>query len=47
MLTCWRQVYGTVAIAVSPHLAFAFTDIEPFFEHMLGEILTRLGLDSA
>lgn len=44
MLTCWRQVYGTVGIAVSQHLAFAFLDIEAFFEHMLADILFLLGL---
>ncbi|MFF4652625.1 TetR/AcrR family transcriptional regulator [Streptomyces sp. NPDC001380] len=44
MLTCWRQVYGTVGLAVSRHLAFAFPSIDAFFEHMIGDILTLVGL---
>ncbi|MFF7976839.1 TetR family transcriptional regulator [Streptomyces sp. NPDC007905] len=34
MLTCWRQVYGTVGIAVSQHLDFTFPDIEAFRAHV-------------
>ncbi|MFD9289213.1 TetR/AcrR family transcriptional regulator [Streptomyces sp. NPDC060030] len=47
MITCWRQIYGMVCMAVHEHLAFAFDDWRPLFEDMMRRLLEMLGLDGA
>ncbi|GLF93206.1 TetR/AcrR family transcriptional regulator [Streptomyces yaizuensis] len=44
MITCWRQIYGLVAMAVHEHLAFAFGDGDALFEEMIEDLLGTLGL---
>lgn len=44
-LSCWRQIYGAVALEVFDHFAPAITDHEPMFELMIAEIFTKLGLE--
>lgn len=45
MITCWRQIYGMVNMAVYGHLAFAFEDHEALFEDMMEYLLALLGLE--
>ncbi|MEU2062474.1 TetR/AcrR family transcriptional regulator [Streptomyces sp. NPDC013455] len=44
MLTCWRALYGQVALEVYEHLTPLITDQEPIFELLLLELVTRMGL---
>ncbi|MBX6382274.1 MAG: TetR/AcrR family transcriptional regulator [Microbispora sp.] len=44
MITCWRQIYGLLSMAVHGHLGFAFEDPEPLFEDMIEDLLALLGL---
>lgn len=44
MITCWRQIYGLICMAVYGHLAFSFEDHLPLFEHMMDRLLGLLGL---
>ncbi|WP_433236037.1 TetR/AcrR family transcriptional regulator [Streptosporangium sp. CA-135522] len=44
MITCWRQIYGLICMAVYDHLSFAFDDHLPLFEHMMDQLLGLLGL---
>lgn len=44
MITCWRQIYGLICMAVYSHLSFAYADPLPLFEHMMDELLGLLGL---
>lgn len=45
MLSCWRQIYGLLCMAVYDHLGFAFKDHGEFFEEMMGHLLGLLGLE--
>ncbi|WP_411574809.1 TetR/AcrR family transcriptional regulator [Streptomyces fradiae] len=44
MITCWRQIYGTISMVVHEHLSFAFEDGRPLFEDMMDSLLALLGL---
>ncbi|MFG3441199.1 TetR/AcrR family transcriptional regulator [Nonomuraea sp. NPDC047897] len=44
MMTCWRQIYGLLCLAVYGHLRAAFGDHLPLFEDMMDDLLGRLGL---
>ncbi|MFF5212252.1 TetR/AcrR family transcriptional regulator [Streptosporangium sp. NPDC000396] len=44
MMTCWRQIYGLICLAVYGHLSFSFEDPLPLFEHMMDQLLGLLGL---
>ncbi|MFD5311857.1 MULTISPECIES: TetR/AcrR family transcriptional regulator [Streptomyces] len=44
MITCWRQIYGLLCMAVYSHFATAFDDYLPLFNRMLDELLGMLGL---
>jgi len=45
MITCWRQIYGVLTMAVNKHLDFAIDDIEPLFNDMFGGLIHLLGLE--
>ncbi|MBP0448792.1 helix-turn-helix transcriptional regulator [Kitasatospora sp. RG8] len=47
MITCWRQIYGLLCMAVYRHLAATFDDCLPLFDHMLDDLLGRLGVSRA
>lgn len=44
MITCWRQIYGVLCMAVYGHLSFAFGDHLPLYEDMMDHLLGLLGL---
>lgn len=44
MMTCWRQIYGLLCLAVYGHLRVAFGDHLPLFEDMMDDLLGLLGL---
>ncbi|WP_336558539.1 TetR/AcrR family transcriptional regulator [Streptomyces brasiliscabiei] len=44
MITCWRQIYGLLCMAVYGHLASSFDDYLPLFEHMMDELLALCGV---
>ncbi|MFI0728345.1 TetR/AcrR family transcriptional regulator [Streptomyces sp. NPDC021225] len=44
MLTCWRQIYGMLCLAVYGHLSYALDDPVPLFEDMMDRLLGILGL---
>ncbi|WP_245737870.1 TetR/AcrR family transcriptional regulator [Streptomyces sparsogenes] len=44
MLTCWRQIYGMLCLAVYRHMSFALSDPVPLFEDMMDRLLGLLGL---
>ncbi|MBL1110602.1 TetR/AcrR family transcriptional regulator [Streptomyces sp. 5-8] len=44
MLSCWRSLYGQVALEVYEHLTPLITDQEPMFELLMLELVTRMGL---
>lgn len=46
MLSCWRSLYGAVAMEVFGHFIPLITDHEPMFELLMFELMTRLGLES-
>ncbi|WP_439674035.1 TetR/AcrR family transcriptional regulator [Embleya sp. MST-111070] len=43
MITCWRQIYGLLCMAVYGHLASSFDDYLPLFEHMMTDLLALCG----
>lgn len=43
-LSCWRSIYGAVALEVFEHFTPTITNHEPMFELMLADLFTRLGL---
>lgn len=43
MITCWRQIYGLLCMAVYGHLASSFDDYLPLFEHMMTDLLNLCG----
>ncbi|MFI5471783.1 TetR/AcrR family transcriptional regulator [Streptomyces cacaoi] len=44
MLSCWRTLFGQVALEVFEHLPPLITDQEPMFELLMYESVTRMGL---
>ncbi|MFI1044233.1 TetR/AcrR family transcriptional regulator [Streptomyces griseoruber] len=44
MLSCWRSLYGQVALEVFAHFNPLILDQEPMFELLMLELATRLGL---
>lgn len=44
MLSCWRSIYGQVALEVFEHFAPLITDQEPMFELLMRELMSRMGL---
>jgi len=44
MITCWRQIYGLLCMAVYGHLASSFDDYLPLFEHMMDDLLALCGV---
>ncbi|WP_254646592.1 TetR/AcrR family transcriptional regulator [Streptomyces sp. GbtcB6] len=44
MLSCWRSLYGQVALEVFEHLPPLITNQEPMFELLMLELVTRMGL---
>lgn len=44
MLSCWRTLYGQVALEVFAHLTPLITDQEPIFELLMLESVSRMGL---
>ncbi len=44
MLSCWRSIYGQVALEVFDHFAPLIIDQEPMFELLMQELMSRMGL---
>ncbi|MEU3662467.1 TetR/AcrR family transcriptional regulator [Streptomyces sp. NPDC032940] len=44
MITCWRQIYGLLCMAVYGHLASSFDDHLPLFESMMDDLLALCGV---
>ncbi|MGW2082779.1 TetR/AcrR family transcriptional regulator [Streptomyces sp. NPDC001939] len=44
MITCWRQIYGLLCMAVYGHLASSFDDYLPLFESMMDNLLALCGV---
>jgi AcrR family transcriptional regulator len=44
MITCWRQIYGLLCMAVYGHLNSAFDDCAPLFENMMDGLLALCGV---
>jgi AcrR family transcriptional regulator len=44
MITCWRQIYGLLCMAVYGHLASTFNDCLPLFENMMDNLLALCGV---
>lgn len=44
MLSCWRSIYGQVALEVFDHFAPLITDQEPMFELLMYDLVARMGL---
>ncbi len=44
MLSCWRSIYGQVALEVFAHFAPLFVDQEPMFELLMQELVGGMGL---
>ncbi|MFD0782655.1 TetR/AcrR family transcriptional regulator [Micromonospora azadirachtae] len=44
MLSCWRSIYGAVALEVFDHFAPMITDHGPMFELLMRDLVTTLGL---
>ncbi|MET8570105.1 TetR/AcrR family transcriptional regulator [Streptomyces sp. NPDC004783] len=47
MITCWRQIYGILCMAVNRHLAAPFDDFVPLFNRMMDDLLGQFGLSRA
>lgn len=47
MITCWRQIYGLLCMAVNRHLAAPFDDFVPLFNRMMDDLLGLLGVARA
>ncbi|MET7748662.1 TetR/AcrR family transcriptional regulator [Micromonospora sp. NPDC005367] len=45
MLSCWRSLYGQIALEVFGHFAPLFTDQEPMFELLMRELMHGMGLE--
>ncbi|WP_258862330.1 TetR-like C-terminal domain-containing protein [Marinitenerispora sediminis] len=46
MLSCWRSVYGQVAMEVFAHFAPLVSDQEPMFELLMRELVRGMGIES-
>ncbi|SCF83187.1 TetR/AcrR family transcriptional regulator [Streptomyces sp. Ncost-T10-10d] len=44
MITCWRQIYGLLCMAVYGHMASSFDDYLPLFENMMDDLLALCGV---
>ncbi|MFE7524365.1 TetR/AcrR family transcriptional regulator [Kitasatospora sp. NPDC057542] len=44
MLSCWRSIYGQVALEVFAHFAPLIVDQEPMFEMLMRDLMDRMGL---
>lgn len=44
MITCWRQIYGMLCMAVYGHLSSSFDDYLPLFEDMMDHLLALCGV---
>ncbi|MET9830043.1 TetR/AcrR family transcriptional regulator [Streptomyces sp. NPDC006385] len=44
MLSCWRSLYGQIALEVFGHFAPLFSDQEPMFELLMRELVSGMGL---
>ncbi|MEU1462557.1 TetR/AcrR family transcriptional regulator [Streptomyces sp. NPDC005727] len=44
MITCWRQIYGLLCMAVYGHLGSSFDDYHPLFENMMDDLLALCGV---
>ncbi|MFE0351455.1 TetR/AcrR family transcriptional regulator [Streptomyces griseoluteus] len=44
MLSCWRSLYGQIALEVFGHFAPLFSDQEPMFELLMQELVRGMGL---
>ncbi|MFF4520431.1 TetR/AcrR family transcriptional regulator [Streptomyces bluensis] len=44
MLSCWRSIYGQVALEVFEHFAPLITDQEPMFERLMIDLVSGMGL---
>ncbi|MFG3020766.1 TetR/AcrR family transcriptional regulator [Streptomyces sp. NPDC048254] len=44
MITCWRQIYGLLCMAVYGHFASLFDDHLPLFESMMDDLLALCGV---
>ncbi|MEV5331278.1 TetR/AcrR family transcriptional regulator [Streptomyces werraensis] len=44
MLSCWRSIYGQVALEVFDHFAPLIIDQEPMFELLMQDLVSRMGL---
>lgn len=45
MLSCWRSIYGQVALEVFGHFAPLFSDQEPMFELLMQDLIHGMGLE--
>ncbi|MFB9513729.1 TetR/AcrR family transcriptional regulator [Streptomyces purpureus] len=45
MLSCWRSIYGQVALEVFAHFAPLFSDQEPMFELLMYDLMRGMGLE--
>ncbi|WP_030809032.1 TetR/AcrR family transcriptional regulator [Streptomyces sp. NRRL S-337] len=45
MLSCWRSLYGQIALEVFGHFAPLFSDQEPMFELLMQELVRGMGLE--
>ncbi|WP_251016369.1 TetR/AcrR family transcriptional regulator [Streptomyces sp. ISL-99] len=45
MLSCWRSIYGQVALEVFAHFAPLFSDQEPMFELLMQDLMRGMGLE--
>lgn len=43
-LSCWRSLYGAIALEVFDHFAPLITDQQPMFELLMVELLDQLGI---
>lgn len=44
MLSCWRSLYGQIALEVFGHFAPLFSDQEPMFELLMQDLVRGMGL---
>jgi AcrR family transcriptional regulator len=45
MLSCWRSLYGQIALEVFGHFAPLFSDQEPMFELLMQDLMRGMGLE--
>lgn len=44
VVRCWERLQGSVSLEAFGHFRFVFEDPEPFFENMLSEVATLVGI---